>query len=448
MPRSDSRKVMWILQRLCMCLFITALVAEDCVLSLGEAATAGRDGAAIQSDVDKAAVDSGFGDTLVRATQTRYAAVESDKGKADSPAGGASKKTGDDKVWKSEDLDILGIGMAIGDLDADGKKEIVVIGPSSVHVYKMTPERKLTHVCDYSAGSLELKSVDVAQVRKQGPCRIYVSAQNRGSVNSFVLEYRNGALVPVISDIGYFLRVLEYPTQGPILLGQRKGLRKMYDGPILRMTDKGDDLEPQAPFGVPLKIPIFGFTIGDFEGKKKPLIAVYDREEHLRVYDVSGKRLFVTQDYYGGSDVVLRAVGPEVRSDPFRAVLDKEKEFFRPRILSRDLKGDSMYEVLAITHSSKTRRLLSQTKMLEEGQVACLAWNGDALAETWTTPKIQGMVTDFAIESLPGFSGAHLITLVRKKTDWLAFLNSKSQIRVYDLPALMTGSIPKDRKDE
>jgi hypothetical protein len=445
---SDNRKVMWILQQLCICLFIAALVAEDCVLSFGEGGTAGRDATAVPGHVDKAAFDLDFGDAPVRATQTQYAAVENDKGKADSRASGASKKIGDDKVWKSEDLDLLGIGMAIGDLDADGKKEIVVIDPSAVHVYKMTPERKLSHVCDYSAGSLELKSVDVAQARKQGPSRIYVSAQNRGSVSSFVLEYRNGALVPVISDIPYFLRVLEYPTRGPILLGQQKGLRKMYDGLILRMTDKGDDLEPQAPFGVPQKIPIFGFTIGDFEGKKKPLIAVYDREEHLRVYDPSGKRLFITQDYYGGSDVVLRAAGPETRSDPFKNGLENEKEFFRPRILSRDLKGDSIYEVLVITHSSKTRRLLSQTKMLEEGQVTCLEWNGDALAETWSTPKIQGMVTDFAIESLPGFSGAHLITLVRKKTDWLAFLNSKSQIRVYDLPSLMTGSVPKDRKEE
>lgn len=448
MPRSDSRNVMWIVQTFCICLFVAAMAAEDCVPSFGQVSTALRDGAAIQGDVDKDAFGLGFGEAGVRAPQTRFAAVESDKGKADSRASAASKKTGDDKVWKSEDLDLLGIGMSIGDVDGDGKKEIVVIDPSSVYVYRMTPERNLTRVCDYSAGSLELKSVDVAQVRKQGPARIYVSAQNRGSVNSFVLEYRNGALVPVITDVAYFLRVLDYPSQGPILLGQRKGLRKMYDGPVVRMTDKGDDLEPQPPFGVPLKIPIFGFTIGDFEGKKKPLIAVYDRDEHLRVYEPSGKRLFVTQDYYGGSDVVLRSVGPEARSDPFRAVLEKEKEFFRPRVLSRDLKGDSIYEVLAITHSSKTRRLLSQTKMLEEGQVVCLEWNGDALAETWSTPKIQGMVTDFSIESLPGFSGAHLITLVRKKTDWLSFLNSKSQIRVYDLPSLMTGSVPKDRKEE
>ena len=76
--------------------------------------------------------------------------------------------------------------------------------------------------------------------------------------------------------------------------------------------------------------------------------------------------------------------------------------------------------------------------MFEEGQVLALAWNGDAFDEKWTTPKVQGMVTDFAIDTLPGLAGQRLITLERKKTDWLAFLKSESQVRAYDLNSLMT----------
>ena len=75
--------------------------------------------------------------------------------------------------------------------------------------------------------------------------------------------------------------------------------------------------------------------------------------------------------------------------------------------------------------------------MFEEGQVTALVWNGDALEEKWTTPKVQGMITDFAIDT-SGLAGQRLITLERKKTDWLAFLRSQSQVRVYNLNSLMT----------
>ncbi len=181
---------------------------------------------------------------------------------------------------------------------------------------------------------------------------------------------------------------------------------------------------------------MFGFAIGDFQGKHTPLIAVYDKEDHLRIYEPDGKRLFLSKDYYGGSDVLLRMAGPEQTAIREREDLERESTYFRPRIMSFDRGAE--HEILVIAHSSKTMRLLGRTRMFEEGQVTALVWNGDALEEKWTTPKVQGMITDFAIDTLPGLAGQRLITLERKKTDWLAFLRSQSQVRVYNLNSLMT----------
>jgi len=251
-----------------------------------------------------------------------------------------------------------------------------------------------------------------------------------------------------MQNIHYFLRVILYPTKGPILLGQRKSFTRIYDGPIFRLEDKGDELEVRERFGVPLKIPIFGFAIGDFTGKRTPLIAVYDRDDHLRVYDPSGKRLFISREYYGGSDVPMRKHGPEVLTDRRRPSDDEQGiEFFRPRIMSLDLAKTHKSEILAIAHGSKTQRLLSRTKMLDEGQVLGLAWNGDTLEEKWASPKIQGILTDFTVDYLPGFTGKRLITVERKKSDWLSFLKSESQVRAYDLGDLIGGKF-KDRKSD
>ena len=338
--------------------------------------------------------------------------------------------------WKSRELNVLAIGMGVGDVTGDGKNDVVVLGPSSVYLYRFEAGM-LTLVTEYGVSPLECKSVDVAQIRKRGPCRIYVSAQNRGALASFVLEFREGKLVPVVRNFGYYLRVIIYPTRGPILLGQQKGLNKYYEGPIHTIEDKGDELVVGPRFGVPLKIPIFGFTIGDFEGNRKPLIAAYDRDDHLRIYRPSGKRLFISRDYYGGTDVLLRMTGPEDKRTADILHLESEQEFYRPRIMALDLNHNGIYEILAITHSSSTRRMFSRTKMLGEGRVMGLRWNGDALEQLWSTPKITGTISDFAVTSIPGLPGLRLVTLERKKTDWLSFLRSKSLVKAYDLRRLM-----------
>ncbi len=338
--------------------------------------------------------------------------------------------------WKSKELNVLAIGMGVGDVTGDGKNDVVVLAPSTVYLYRFEGGM-LTLVTEYGVSPLECKSVDVARIRKRGPCRIYVSAQNRGAIASFVLEFREGKLVPVVRDFSYYLRVIVYPTRGPMLLGQQKGLNKYYEGPIHTIEDKGDELVVGPRFGVPLKIPIFGFAIGDFEGNRKPMIAVYDRDEHLRLYRPSGKRLFISREYYGGSDVLLRMAGPEDKRTGDVMHGEPQKEYFRPRIMALDLNHNGIYEILAITHTSKTRRMFSRSKMLGNGRVKGLLWNGDALEQVWSTPKIQGTIADFTVTSIPGLPGLRLVTLERKKTDWLSFLRSKSQVKAYDLKRLM-----------
>lgn len=429
-----------------MILLVTALslVAICAALAVhGEAKSpADRIEAAQSSDAPAAASTSSNSATGFSATP----GAESPSAPWNRPAGAPKERNRETKVWRSPVLDILAIGMGIGEVTGTAEKQIVLIDPNTVYVYGLNGQ-EMNRIAAYDASPLELKSVDVGKIRKQGPARIYVTAQNRSVVASFVLEYRNGTLVPVIKNVPYYLRVILYPTKGQMLLGQQRGMNKAYEGPIVRLDDKGEELKPTGRFGVPLKIPIFGFCIGDLEGKREPVIAVYDREEHLRLYLPTGKRVYLSKDYYGGSDVILRASGPEERSNNGMAADETEREYVRPRIMALDLEGKGKYEILTIMHQSKTMRLLGRFKMFEDGQVVALSWNGDTLEEKWKSPRIQGMVTDFTVDTLPVVPGQALITVERQKTDWLSFLSSKSQVRAYNLRDLMERRVRSDKEE-
>ncbi len=352
------------------------------------------------------------------------------------PKGGDSSRKNQDAPWKSDELSMLVVGIGVGDIVGDGENQIVLIDPSTVYAYKFEDGR-LRLLAELSLGPMELKSVDVVRIRKHGPARIYVSAQSRGAASSVVIEYRAGKLEPVIKDVRHWLRVIEYPTKGPFLVGQARGMRKIYDGPIFRLEDKGDTLQPTGRFGVPIKIPIFGFAIGDLEGKHAPLIVVYDKDEHLRIYQPDGKRLYRSQSYYGGSDIVFRQLDGERKVQD--STLDEGEgiNFFRPRIMCLDLNNTGKYQILTINHESKTRRYLAKTRLFDEGRVSGLEWNGDSVEELWSTPKVQGVIADFAVTTLPGMGDLKLVTAERKKTDWLSFLKSRSQVRAYSIKQLM-----------
>ena len=93
-----------------------------------------------------------------------------------------------------------------------------------------------------------------------------------------------------------------------------------------------------------------------------------------------------------------------------------------------------------VTINGANATQINFTASQQSSHTVALAWNGDVLDEKWKTPKIAGMVIDFSLNAFPGMRRS-LIVLERKKTDWLAFLRSRSQVRAYDLDALIAGTV-------
>ena len=91
-------------------------------------------------------------------------------------------------------------GVALGDVDGDGKIETVVIAPHAVFVYRVASGRfqKISEMGE--SNNQFLTSVDIADINGNGYAEIFVTSFNaeRTSVNSFVLEYDGANFVKII----------------------------------------------------------------------------------------------------------------------------------------------------------------------------------------------------------------------------------------------------------
>ncbi len=121
--------------------------------------------------------------------------------------------------WMSPKFSTEFKGLDVGDVNGDGLNEIVVIDNNSVYIYqKEGNELKLLK--KISGGTFETYyGVDVADINGNGIPEIFVTNINRTTVESFVIEYRNGNYEVIASKLPYLFRVIN-TTGTPRLLGQ------------------------------------------------------------------------------------------------------------------------------------------------------------------------------------------------------------------------------------
>ncbi len=95
--------------------------------------------------------------------------------------------------WMSEKIDAEIMGMDVGDVNNDGRNEIVAIDRHNVMIYKKEG-KKLRLIGKFGGKSYDrYLSVDVADIKGTDTKQIYVTSIQNGILNSFVLEYQEGS---------------------------------------------------------------------------------------------------------------------------------------------------------------------------------------------------------------------------------------------------------------
>jgi TolB-like protein len=334
------------------------------------------------------------------------------------------------KFWRSASFKHLINGIAMGDVDRDGKMETVVVTPQEVIIYRAESGRfyKAHEIKD--SGSRYPIGVDVADINDNGFPEIFVTslAASRNTVDSAVFEYDGQAFQKIVDGSSWYYRVCDVPGRGKILLGQKHQVAKPFAGPIYDMIWQNSEYVPEAEIKTPKEIQVMGFGLGDILNDQQETAAAYRQDDRIQIIDASGKQIWKSTERYGGS--TLHCYGDQETREHIRNFL-----YYPMRLLVTDTNGDGESEVIVVKNYELTGRRLEQFRKYTNAEVESMTWDGLGLQTRWKTRKISGFIRDYFLGDFDNDGKIELVAAVILSEGSAVLTEPKSTIIAYELPS-------------
>ncbi|MEA2040135.1 MAG: FG-GAP-like repeat-containing protein [Thermodesulfobacteriota bacterium] len=323
------------------------------------------------------------------------------------------------------------IGMDVGDVDGDGQNELVFIDHNTVYIYKWTGDTFVNFKTIKGSWSPEYIYVSVADLDGNGVAEIYVSNLSAANVSSLVLEW-DGSRFKRISHGQYWLfRVVDLPTKGKVLIGQKRVTDGTYTGDICLLKQAGDGYESTEHLKLPRYANVFNFAVTDLNAKGKQDTILLDEYDRLRVYNNNEERIWRSDEYFGGTLAFMLDKRHEVYVDEGA---QGKRVFIPSPIYFTDINDDGNKELVICQNKSATNRITESMRWFTSGKVHFMTWDGVDLSTQWTSQKLPGAVVGYEICDVDNDGLPELVVASISGTEKSYFIGSLlSQIVVYDL---------------
>lgn len=323
------------------------------------------------------------------------------------------------------------VGLDTGDVDGDGKNELVFIDKDTVYVYKWQNNTFVQFQTVKGGWSPNYIYVSVADMDGNGRAEIYVSNLTDLNVSSLVLEWQGNRFVRIAHGQPWLFRVIHIPGKGEALIGQKREPGRAYSGPVYLLKREGERFIPTDPLKLPRFGNVFNFAFARLSSKiQKEYTVMLSPYERLMVYDPAGEEIWQSDEYFGGTlAFMVDKDHPDVR----QRMGEIGKYIFIPSpIFLADVDEDGQQEVVICQNQERTGRLGEKLRTFSSGKVHFMTWDDVGLNTQWTSQKLSGAVVGYQVDDLD-HDGLLELVIIAVTEPRLLIGKPKSQLVLYDL---------------
>jgi len=332
--------------------------------------------------------------------------------------------------WRSQSLPFAANGMAVGDLDGDGKNEVVLFSNSEIYVYRFQ-DRQLAQVAKHE-GSTRVTNVRASIIKSVSDrsARLVITAHFERMPQSSVYRLEGNKLVLEVERLPWYLAAVKLPPRfQPQLVGSKGSQKELFTGGVYEMTYSGGKLTQGSKLSVPSKVNPFNFAYLPEEAGYKLLYV--DDGDHLNVVSGRNDVIAKTEEQYAGSGLgiehdELMAPGASPNANYMWSY------YYVPLPLVPVILGKTA-EVLVSRNISIASQFFENFRSFSQGEIHGLAWDGVGMNLKWKTRRIKGTIMGYDVADLEKDGTQDLIVCMNTYPGPAGLKNRRTLVLAYPL---------------
>ena len=313
--------------------------------------------------------------------------------------------------WRSPEINAELLAVGVGDLDGDGRNEVVFLEETGLVISRFEAGGLKT-LTQFSQTPARYISAEVEDLEGKGISKLIVCYLTPNGLESAIMQYENRKFEVNQKFPNIILGcAIEFPGERKVLLGQRTDAEDMFDGEMVRYEIRDGVATPSGKASMPPGTLLPSYAAGVFGKSKEFLRVVLNQDQRLMVFDRQNRLIAQVADRLYGLERRVRIPTKKGHRDIV----------FPGRICIADTDGDGENELLLIKQGSGG------------GHIQALVWDGGHFAEKWKTVTSPGVISDFKIGDLKNEQTRSLVMILLEPHPFLAFTGPRSIVFAYDL---------------